>query len=241
MQDIHAFLGEKQNSGDPAPRQGLDWDDVWNCWLDFGEGPLLVQILLSFVLAVVLGAFIAYHPRSYGKAMTLADVEQPKIYLMYALVGALVAMIVLVERSMAFVVFGIGGLLRFRTDVGAAKDTGRIILVTCVGLCCGLQLYTVAVLGTAFGWVLIQFLEAREAHRVVIKGLGPEVLAQAAEAYNRVLQENGADILSEKKNFVKQQVAFVFRTPGGLDRDEMEGLFKSIAPDLQGAADWVSS
>jgi len=219
----------------------MDWDDVWNAWLHFGEGPLLVQILLSFVLAVVLGAFIAYHPRSYGKAMTLADVEQPKIYLMYSLVGAVVAMIVRVQPAMAFVVFGIGGLLRFRTDVGAAKDTGRIILVTCAGLCCGLQLYTVAVLGTAFGWVLIHFLEARVAHRVVIKGLGPDVLAQAAAAYNRVLEENGAAILSEKKNFVKQQVGFVFRAPGILDREEMEELFKSIDPKLQGAVDWVSS
>jgi predicted membrane protein len=214
---------------------------VWGGWLRFGEGPLLAQTLLSFVLAVLLGAFIAYHPRSYGKAMTLADVEQPKIYLMYSLVGALVAMIIRVAPPMALVVFGIGGLLRFRTDVGAAKDTGRIILVTCTGLCCGLGLYPVAVLGTAFGWVLIYFLEARVAYRVVIKGLGPDVLAQAATAYSKVLDDNGADILSEKKNFVKQQVAFVFRAPGVLDREELEDLFKSIDPKLHGAVDWASS
>ena len=30
------------------------------------------------------------------------------------------------------VVFGIGGLMRFRTNVGEAKDTGRVILVTVV-------------------------------------------------------------------------------------------------------------
>jgi len=36
-------------------------------------------------------------------------------------------------------------------------------------------------------------------------------------------------------------VAFVFRAPGVLDREELEDLFKSIDPKLHGAVDWASS
>ncbi|HVR75440.1 MAG TPA: hypothetical protein VMT52_13985 [Planctomycetota bacterium] len=228
------------------PLQGLNqgaqatgWDAVLDGWDRFRDGPLIIQIVVSLVLAVALASTIAYHPRR--KSATLEEAEQPKIFLMYALVGALVAQIVEVRPAMAFVIFGIGGLLRFRTDVGAARDTGRIILVTCVGLCCGLQIYVVGVLATLFGWILIYFLDGQVAHRVVIKGLEPPVLVQAATAYYDVLIENGLNVMSQKKNILKKQVAFVFRAPGRLDREEMEALFKDIPPKFQGAVDWESS
>jgi len=228
--------------GDHVDQGGdIGWPDVLRGFRDFGNAALVAQILLAFLLAVLLGACIAYHPRVYGKARSLDDVEQPKILLMYAMVGSLVAEIVSVWKEMALVIFAIGGLMRFRTDAGAAKDTGRTILVTCVGLCCGLRLYHVAVLATAFGWMLIHYLEGRVAHRVIIKGVEPDVVAQSAAAHRRVLVENGASILSEKKNVVKKQIAFVFRAPGVLDREEMEELFRSLDPKLQGAVDWSSS
>ena len=46
------------------------------------------SVLVSLVLSVVLALPIAYHPRSWGKASSLEEAEQPKIFMMYGLVGA---------------------------------------------------------------------------------------------------------------------------------------------------------
>ena len=77
---------------------------------------------------------------------------------------------------MALVVFGIGGLMRFRTDVGPAKDTGRVILTAVVGVCCGLKLLVVAVTATAFGWLLLWMLERDTFTRLLVKGVPAEGL-----------------------------------------------------------------
>ena len=128
-------------------------------WRSFGNGWLLLDMLVVLVLALGLGAAIAYHPASRRRMSSLEHVEQPKAILMYALVAAIAALIVEVQPAMAFVIFGIGGLMRFRTDVGEVKATGRVILVTVIGLCCGLRIFVVAIPATAIGWLLVWGLE----------------------------------------------------------------------------------
>jgi hypothetical protein len=157
---------------------------------------------------------------------------------MYALVGALVGHVVTIDSLMALVVFGIGGLLRFRTDVGQAKDTGRVILATLIGICCGLGSVVVAVLATAFGWVLIWYLESQEAGRVQVKGLKRTAIPEAANAYREVLLEAGCEIFRERKNFLKGQVSFVFRAPRDLDWEELQGAFEELPEEVSGSVDW---
>lgn len=232
--------GGLPGAGDRAakPQEGARGEDGW---MGFANWEFVLEILVALGLATLLSALIAYHPRIYGKAATLEEVDQPKIFIMYAVVGVIVAEIVTANTSMALVVFGIGGLLRFRTDVGAARDTGRVILVTVIGLTCGLKIYVVGILGTAFAWILIWFLESRVTYRILVKGLDPTVLAQSGEAHEEVLLENGLQIMSKKVNFIKGQVSFVFRAPGKLDREELEQVFKDIPPKLQGPVDWESN
>jgi hypothetical protein len=205
----------------------LSWD-----WL---------YVFTSLFVAAALSAVLAYHPKTHGKALTLEEVDQPKIFLMYSLVGALIGQICESSQYMAYVIFGLGGLYRFRTDVGPARDTGRLILATLIGVLCGLMKFVPAVVATGFGWVLIYFLESRVTHRLMIKGVEAAVLQQAADAYREVLVDNHITILSEKKNVVKKQIAFVFKAPGEFDPDQLEQLFKDIPPKLQGAIDWESS
>jgi hypothetical protein len=234
------FTGALQAQVPGMPLGGpMNWEEEFKKALaEFTDWKVLVGILGVLSLAAILGIIIAYHPRTYGKALTLEEAEQPKIFIMYAVVGAIIGQVVKAHPEMALVFFGIGGLLRFRTDVGPAKDTGRVILVTCLGLSCGLMLFVVSIIGTAFGWIVIWLLEGKVSHRVLVKGLDPTVLAKSAEAYEEVLRENGLHIMSKKMNFVKNQVAFIFRAPGKIDREELENVFKDIPPKLQGAVDW---
>jgi hypothetical protein len=210
-------------------------------WQAFADLEWIGQMLIVLIVAVLLAAAIAYHPTTRAKASTLEQLEQPKTFMMYSMVGALVAIIVKVQPSMALVVFGIGGLMRFRTEVGEAKDTGRVILVTVIGLCCGLELYVVALLATALAWALIFALERRTVGRVLVQGLEKQRMQAAAEAHANVLRELGCTIVGEQRRVDKATVAFIYRAPAGVDRGALERRFAALPDELRGTVNWESS
>jgi hypothetical protein len=213
--------------------------DLGRAWQGFTDVWLMADMALLLLLAVLLGAAIAYHPTSRGKASTLEELEQPKTFIMYAMVGAVIGVVVAVYPIMGPVIFGIGGLLRFRTNVGPAKDTGRVILAVIVGVSCGLKLMVVAVFATAFGWILIWLLERRSYGRLQIRGLGAAVIPRAAETYRQILVTAGCRILGEKRKFTKGMVTFVFVAPRALDRDALEQhIVQTVADEIRGLVDW---
>lgn len=210
-------------------------------WSAFGDLAWIGQMLVILIAAVLLAAAIAYHPITRAKAATLEQLQQPKTFMMYAMVGALVAIVVREHPSMALVVFGIGGLMRFRTDVGEAKDTGRVILVTVIGLCCGLELYVVAVLATVLAWLLIFALERRSVGRVLVQGLDKQRMAAAAEAHTAALRELGCTILGEQRRVDKGYVAIIYRAPAGVERGGLERRFAALPDELRGTVNWETS
>jgi uncharacterized membrane protein YhiD involved in acid resistance len=210
-------------------------------WQAFTDLERIFQMVVVLLVAVLLAASIAYHPTTRAKAATLDQLEQPKTFVMYSMVGALVAIIVKVQPSMALVVFGIGGLMRFRTEVGEAKDTGRVILVTVIGLCCGLELYVVALLATALAWVLIFALERRTVGRVLVQGLEKQRMNAAAEAHAGVLRELGCTILGEQRRVDKASVAIIYRAPAGVDRKRIERDFAALPDEVRGTVNWEQS
>ena len=214
-------------------------DELGRAWEGFTDIWLMADMALVLLLAVVLGAVIAYHPTTRGKASTLEELEQPKTFIMYAMVGAVIGVVVSIYPIMGPVIFGIGGLLRFRTNVGPAKDTGRVILAVIVGVATGLKLMVVAVFATAFGWVLIWVLERRSYGRLQVRGLGAGVIPRAADAYRQILMGAGCRVLGEKKKFTKGMVSFVFIAPRGLDRDALEQhISQTVAEEIRGFVDW---
>jgi hypothetical protein len=241
MDDATKMLGgQGAHAVSPSPAAlAPDLSDPFSGFYGFLDGRQIVDMLLVFVIAAGLGALIAYHPRTRAKASTLTELEQPKTFIFYALVGAVIAKIVEANSSMALVVFGIGGLMRFRTDVGPAKDTGRVILTAVIGVCCGLKLLLVAVTATVFGWVLIWILERETFTRLLVKGVPAESLGTASEVYRKALVEAGCRILGERKKVIEGQVAFVFSTPPKFDRERFEQQAVATVPvALRGALDW---
>jgi hypothetical protein len=222
-----------------SPGSGAGPLDLLRGWDGLLEGWKALDMIGVFLLAAALGAVIAYHPRTRQKASTVEELEQPKTFIMYALVGAVISIIVQAVPAMSLVIFAIGGLMRFRTNVGPAKDTGRVILTAVVGVCCGLKLVLVAVLATAFGWVVLHFLERETFGELVVKGLDRESVPRAADAYRRVLAQAGCRILGERKKLIKGQVAFVFKAPSALDRERFEQVaLADVPPEVRGTVDW---
>jgi hypothetical protein len=209
-------------------------------WRGFTDLGFLANTLLTLTLAAILGALIAYHPKHVQTADTLEEIEAPKVFIMYAVIGALIGILVVkYGLVVGFVLFGIGGLIRFRTVLRSASLTGHVIFVTLIGLSCGLDLPHVAVLTTAFGFVLIYVLNARITYRINVRALPRERIADAAAAYRGVLEQQGCRIMSEKKNPEREKITFIFRNARDVTRHQLEDILDTnIDASLKGFLDW---
>ena len=207
-------------------------------WSSFSDHLLVLDMVLVLLAALALGAFIGYHPSIRRRASNLEQFEQPKTLLMYAVVAAVVALIVQVQPAMAFVIFGIGGLLRFRTEAGDAKDTGRVILVTVLGLCCGLKIYIVALPAAVIGWLLIFVLEQQVTGIIRVSGVGEERMHEATRTHRALIAGAGCKIIGEQTKFIKREFTFVVKAPPTLDRAKLQAEFDALAPELRGVVDW---
>jgi hypothetical protein len=209
----------------------------WSGFLDVG---FLAGSLMTLTLAAVLGGTIGYHPNHGRTADTLEEIEAPKIFIMYSVIGAIIGILVVkYGLVVGFVLFGIGGLIRFRTALRSASLTGRVIFVTLIGLSCGLDLPHVAVLATVFSFVLIYLLDTRVTYRIDVQALAADYVVEAAEAYRNVLKQQGCRIMSEKKNPAKDRVTFIFKSSRKASRDDLEqALDTQIESRLRGTVDW---
>src|SRR5208282_6764768 len=87
------------------------------------------------------------------------------------------------NQTLAFVIFGIGALLRFRTVLDNPKLTGKAITVVVIGLACGMGSWAMAVFVTAFSWLLVFCLERHVGCRIKIRLKGD---ANPQEVYGMV-------------------------------------------------------
>lgn len=209
-------------------------------WAGFLNFAFMLNTLFTLVLAAVLGAIIAYHPKHVATADTLEELEAPKVYILYAVIGAIIGILVVqYGLVVGLVVFGIGGLIRFRTLLRSANLTGRVIFVTLIGLACGLDMPHVGVLATVFAFVLIYIIESRVTYRVDINGLSKENFAASVSAYRVLLEQHGCRVLAEKKNPMKHRVTLLIAGPGNLTRAELAGRVDAgIDAALKGSVDW---
>ena len=208
-------------------------------WAGFLDTHVMVDSLAAMALATALAALIGYHPMTPRTVDTLSEADMPKVHIMYAFVAAVIGLAVR-EFGMVigFVVFGIGGLIRFRTDTGSARDTGRLIVVTLIGLVAGLGLPALAVITTAFVYALIFLFDARPASRVRVEALPEGQLVAAAAAYRVVLEGQGCKIISERKSFAKSRVDFVIRPPRAANRDRLHAALGEVHIDHRGEVGW---
>lgn len=209
----------------------------WSGFLDF---PYLIESLAALLLATVLGALIAFHPTSRRSVDTREEAELPKVYIMYALVGAVVGVIVLEYGIVVgFVVFGLGGLMRFRTDTSSTRDTGRLIIVTLIGLISGLNLPHFAVLSAIFAWVLIYIFDGHPVCCMEVHEVPKGRVKESAEAYRATLAALGCQVISEKRSFSKHRIQYVFRAPRRASHASLQAALNDrVAPDLRGEIDW---
>lgn len=204
----------------------------------FADPMKWVQYALILVEATLSGVVLAYHPIYFGRPKSMEDLELAKTLIIYSVAGALISIICTAAPSMAFVIFGIGGLMRFRTNLDSSKSTGHAIIGTLVGLCWGLELQLVAALATAFFWGMIFFLERATVIELIVGGVKIAQMAPAAEAYREAIARAGCRVGAHHKNFKKGEMTFVFKLPRKLAIDKVIAEVEKIPEELRGTPDW---
>jgi hypothetical protein len=155
--------------------------------------PELLALFL-FDCAVVLGiaAAIVYHPVRVRARRGVRDLELPRLFLLYGLIGMAIGFLVLQNGAIiGFVVFGIGGLLRFRSVMENSTDTVEVILVTLLGLCVGLNLQNMAIVIALACWVVIWFFGRKRTYQLNLKHTGGEGLERVIARFEAFMASAG--------------------------------------------------
>jgi hypothetical protein len=217
---------------------GLHGPTVVLGWAGFQDLQFIAGSLGTLLLATLLGALIGYHPATKRTIEHLHEADMPHVYVMYAVIGAVIGVAVREFGTVVgVVIFGIGGLIRFRSTTDSTRDTVRLITVTLAGLIAGLGLLHFAVITTLFAFGLIYFFDSRPPCRIKVEGLPKDRTLECADAYRGMLKGQGCKIIAEHRSLQKERIEFVFRLSGHSRRDRLEAALHGIAADLQGDVD----
>jgi hypothetical protein len=217
---------------DPA---GNSWLSIQHSFEQFAHPEFMLRLLLGFTLAVGCAWVVASHPRRSSRLDSLSDLEERKTLILLGVVGAIVAELSGANETLAFVIFGIGALLRFRTVLDNPKLTGKAILVVIIGLACGIGSWAMAVFVTAFSWVLIYQLESRIACRMRIrlaKDADPE---PAFDGIKSLLVTRGCRVQSAALYKGKRQLVFLLHIPAGIELEPLKLDVRTTLPVPDGA------
>src|SRR5437762_1056180 len=207
--------------------KGNSWVSIQQSVEQFGHPEFLLRLFLSLSLAVGCAYAIAWHPRRASLADPLADLEERKALILLGVVGAVVAELSGTSQTLAFVIFGIGALLRFRTLLDNPKLTGKAIMVVVVGLACGMGSWAMAVFVTAFSWVLVYWLDSHSSCRVRIRlddGEDPKPVFGTVQS---LLVSHKCRLQSSALYEDKGQMVFLLYIPTGVDPRQLEAEVRS--------------
>ena len=216
---------------------GDAWESALHGLRSFTEWRELVPLLINVPLAALLMAPIIYTRRRKKRTYDLSTVEEDKALILYAAVSAAVAVLVLEHPAMALVVFGMGGLIRFRTRVGSGLGTVRAISAVVIGLACGLGMYALALMLAVMGLIGARVVAPRSSVEIKVKKIDPALFEESREAYHRRLKEAGCIVAGVRPSPANDQFIMVVVLPEGLSPEGLnDAVFQRITEKLRGRA-----
>ena len=143
--------------------RGRGWSQLQNIgeMLDFG---------LTFLETTILTALLAFHPVNSSQSRNSATIDMRKGLFLFAFIGMLTGFLVLHHGYLiGFVIFGIGGLFRFRMASSSISDTAQLVVVALIGLAAGLDLPVMALIASVAAWVVISVFGGSRAVALEVK------------------------------------------------------------------------
>jgi uncharacterized membrane protein YhiD involved in acid resistance len=119
------------------------------------------DIGLRLGVAAAIGTLLALHPLRVIRQRKCGefDLDTVRAQILIAVAGALMVVVVGDSVARAFGLVGIGSFVRFRTSIRNPRDTACLFLLIGLGMASGLQLYSMALLGSIFTFILLGLLE----------------------------------------------------------------------------------
>ncbi len=201
-----------------------------------GQLPGLIDALVRLPLAAVLGAVLAFRPRSSGTPERKAVVIQTQILL--SIVGAIVMLVVGQSLARAFGIVGVASLVRYRAKIADPKDAGVMLACLGIGLASGVGLYLIAIFATAFligflWWV--ESLEPAPVQRFLLNVAAPhpEGIRKNLE---RLLQRHRAVI--ELRALTAEQISFEVELPLDQSTDRLSHAIAALNGGEPTAVAW---
>ena len=207
--------------------KGNSWMSIQQSMQQFAHPEFILRLFLSLALAVGCAWVIAWHPRRASLVDPLADFEERKVLVLLGVVGAVIAELTGTSQTLAFVIFGIGALLRFRTLLDNPKLTGKAIMVVVVGLACGMGSWAMAVFVTAFSWVLLYWLDSHSSCRIRIRLDDQEDPKPIFGMVQSLLVSHKCRLQRSALYEDKGQMVFLLYIPSGIDPKELEAEVRS--------------
>ena len=207
--------------------KGNSWVSIEKSLEQFAHPSFILRLFLSLTLAVGCAYAIAWHPRRASLRDPLRDFEERKALILLGVVGAVVAELSGTSQTLAFVIFGIGALLRFRTVLDNPKLTGKAIMVVVVGLACGMGSWTMAVFVTGFSWLLLFWLDSHSSCRVRIRLDDTEDPKPVFDAVQSLLVSHNCRVQSSSLYEDKGRMVFLLYLPSGVDPTRLEHEVRS--------------
>jgi hypothetical protein len=207
--------------------KGNSWFSIEKSVEQFAHPDFILRLFLSLALAVGCAFAIAWHPRRASLRDPLRDFEERKALVLLGVVGAVVAELSGTSQTLAFVIFGIGALLRFRTLLDNPKLTGKAIMVVVVGLACGMGSWAMAVFVTAFSWLLMYWLDSHSSCEVRIRLDQAEDPRPVFDAVQSLLISHKCKLQSSSLYEDKGRMVFLLYLPNGVDPTRLEHEVRS--------------
>lgn len=209
-------------------------------WGQFRDREELVLFALDVLLTLGITAAIAYHPCLRTERRSVADFRLPRTLFVYGLIGMTVGFLVVHHGYLiGFVIFGIGGLLRFRSSGETPLETMQMILVTVMGLCVGLEVPAMAIIITGLAWGVFYVLGSTEYHSVEIKLADDKRNERGRAAVRALIEETGATVVTERKARFKSSVEFIVSVQRAAGTGRIEAALAERQAQKGGEiADW---
>ena len=197
------------------------------------------QVLVALIrlpLAAALGAVLALRPRRRGTPTRQHAVVQTQVIL--AMVGALIMLVVGSSLARAFGIVGAANLIRYRSKIDDPKDAVVMLCTLAVGLCAGVGLYGLGIVGTLLLFTALWIIEGLEPQTRVFElsiRLGPKTEGMRPKIEG-VLTEFGVEF--ELRSEAEGEVSYLVTMPSQVQTDRVSNAMTALVASGKGEVEW---
>lgn len=213
-----------------------DWRVITDSLALFRHLPYMVDLILGLFVSVFSALVLTATPRRAKRFDPVATAETRRATVIVALIGCIAADLVqesqqfFLGAEIALVLFGIGGLVRFRTVFGDARQTGMAIVATVLGLMAGMSQYSLVVVSVAVIFIVNWWLSSKAFVRVSARIGKNADMAQVQAAIDQVLHNEGFTLVRTTARSAKRFIEIHAQTGRTFDIDALAASIEKAVP-----------